>query len=125
MHKKQFYNKALFSHSHQLRSQLTKAEVLLWSKLRDECRFGVKFYMQTVIGNYIVDFYAPKIKLIIELDGSQHFDAAQVELDKLRDASLAELGLLVLRYDNRQVLFELNGVLEDIYAAVQDRLFLF
>jgi very-short-patch-repair endonuclease len=119
---KKFYNRNLVPVSRYLRSNLTKAESVLWYHIRDEQTFGVKFYLQSVVCNYIVDFYAPNIKLIIEVDGSQHFEPIQAELDRKRDEDLASFGILVLRYNNRQVLLELTGVLHDLYEVVQDRL---
>jgi very-short-patch-repair endonuclease len=79
---------------------------------------GVQFYRQKPIGNYIVDFYAPKAKLVIEIDGSQHLEAPQVEKDRERDEYLGRVGLMVLRFNSRQVLKETEAVVELIYQTI-------
>ena len=101
---------------------MTDSERALWSRLRRKQLTGVQFYRQKPIGNYIVDFYAPRAKLVVEVDGSQHLDAAHLLADNKRDAYLARQGLLILRFNNFQVLRELEGVVEAIYQAVLDRL---
>ena len=82
---------------------------------------GVQFYRQKPIGNYIVDFYAPAVHLAVEVDGSQHFEPAQAEKDKRRTAYLSQTGLRVLRYSDREVLMELELVLEEIFQAVSEK----
>jgi very-short-patch-repair endonuclease len=105
-----------------LRKNLTDSEQVLWSRLRCKQLFGVQFYRQRPIGNYIVDYFAPKAKLVVEVDGSQHMQGDHVTQDKERDAYLANLGLQVLRYDNRQVLLETDAVVEAIYCTMVERL---
>jgi very-short-patch-repair endonuclease len=112
------YNEHLKPIARQLRSNLTDAEELLWYRLRRKQILGVQFYRQRAIGNYIVDFFAPKAKLIIELDGSQHFEKEHIEKDKIRDSYMNTLGYRVLRYDNRQVLLTLQSVVENIYKVI-------
>ena len=70
---------------------------------------------------FIVDFYCPAAKLVIELDGSQHYDEEHQKKDQARDDTLAGLGLQVLRFDNRQVLLEIDAVLAVIDATVKKR----
>ena len=82
---------------------------------------GIQFYRQRPISNYIVDFYAPSIGLVIEVDGGQHFEPAGLESDARRTAHLEKLGLKVVRYDNMQLLKETVFVLEEIYRIVGDR----
>jgi very-short-patch-repair endonuclease len=82
----------------------------------------VQFYRQKPIGNYIADFYAPAAQLVVEVDGSQHFDLAQAEHDRRRAAYLEELGLRVVRYTDRQVLLELDSVAEEIFRAVKEKI---
>jgi very-short-patch-repair endonuclease len=105
-----------------LRSDMTDIERLLWSRLRGRQITGVQFYRQKPIGKYIVDFYAPKARLVVEIDGSQHLTAENVVRDAERDACLSRLGLKVLRFDNLQVLKETNAVLEIILRTVTERL---
>jgi very-short-patch-repair endonuclease len=116
------YNPKLKGSARQLRQNLTDSERALWWRLRGKQLGGVQFYRQKAIGDYIVDFYAPKAKLVIEIDGSQHFEAQQAEKDKKRDEYLGSLGLMVLRFDSRQALKETEGVLEVIYRTVKDRI---
>jgi very-short-patch-repair endonuclease len=68
------YNHKLKLFSRRLRSESTDAERLLWFHIRRKQLKNIQFYRQKPIGNYIVDFYAPKPKLVIEIDGSQHFE---------------------------------------------------
>lgn len=116
------YNKALKTTARRLRGEMTEAEQHLWRHLRRKQIHGVQFNRQKPILDYIVDFYCAKAKLVIELDGSQHFEAEHREKDRTRDAALAELGLLVLRFDNRQVLLETGAVVGEIYEVVGRRL---
>ena len=110
------YNKNLKQASRDLRNNMTDAEKLLWSRLRNKQILGLQFYRQKPILNYIVDFYCPAVNLIIECDGSQHYTDDGVEADRVRDKALAQLGLKVLRFDNRQVLDEIDGVVEVIFS---------
>ncbi|MDL1859939.1 endonuclease domain-containing protein [Betaproteobacteria bacterium PRO7] len=102
----------------QLRSNLTDAERALWQRLRGKQIEGVQFYRQRPIGRYIVDFYAPAVRLVVELDGGQHFEADEQARDVERDEALRALGLGVLRFDNRQVLTQMEAVLERIHRGV-------
>lgn len=107
-------------HARQLRGRMTDAEQRLWLHLRRD-QPGVRFYRQKPLGPYIVDFYAPKARLVVELDGSQHiYDPAIKEKDTVRDAWLKSQGLTVLRFDDRQVLTETQAVLEVIFQAVRE-----
>jgi very-short-patch-repair endonuclease len=104
-----------------LRKNLTDSEQVLWSRLRRKQLLGIQFYRQRPIGNYIVDYFAPKAKLVVEVDGSQHMQGDHPKKDKERDAYLANLGLQVLRYNSRQVLLETGAVVEAIYCAMAER----
>ena len=119
MHK---YNPRLKSRARSLRTNLTNAEQRLWSRLRRKQILGVQFYRQKAVGSYIVDFYAHAARLAVEVDGAHHFDTAQMRYDKQRSGYLEELGLKVLRFDDRQVLLELEHVMEEIFRAVNENL---
>ena len=95
------YNSDLKSFSGELRLKATNAEMFLWYRIRRKQILNLQFYRQKPIGNYIVDFFAPKVRLIIEIDGSQHFEKIHLEKDRLRDITLKKLGYKVLRFDNR------------------------
>ena len=112
------YDARLKENSRILRQKQTDCELLLWSKLRRKQICGIQFYRQKPIGLFIVDFYAPRASLVIELDGSQHFKASQAAYDAHRDAYLQNQGLTVLRFNNAQVLKGTTGVLEVIYRMV-------
>lgn len=100
---------------------MTEAEQMLWHYIRRKQIRGVQFYRQKPLLAFIVDFYCPAAKLMIELDGSQHFEAEHQAKDQVRDAALASLGLQILRFDNRQVLLETEAVLAVIDKAVSER----
>ena len=80
----------------------------------------MQFYRQKPIGSYVVDFYAPKAKLVVEVDGSQHLDSVHVQNDAYRDACLSSEGLQVLRFSNIRVLQELDAVVDEIFRAVME-----
>jgi very-short-patch-repair endonuclease len=96
---------------------MTDAERRLWYHLRRD-RLGVRFYRQRVMGAFIVDFYSPRVRLIIEVDGAQHFKHERRCKDKARDQWLKNQGLQVLRFNNRDVLLETTHVVEEIYRVV-------
>lgn len=101
---------------------MTEAEQHLWFRLRNKQLCGVQFYRQKPLLSFIVDFYCPRAKLVVELDGSQHFEAEHRIKDLERDEELAKIGIKVLRFDDRQVLLECEAVLEVIYVEVVERM---
>jgi len=115
------YNKTLKNYARELRKNITNTENLLWSKLRRKQLHGYQFYRQKIISNFIVDFYCPKAKLVIELDGGQHYTKNGKEGDRIRDDYLVNLGLKVLRFSDREVFENLNGVLEKIWENLDLR----
>jgi len=112
------YNKSLKQISRNLRRNMTDAETLLWSKLRGKQLKRYQFYRQKIIGNYIVDFYCPKSKLVIEVDGGQHYSAEGKEKDKRRDDYMTREEITVLRFSDREVLGNLDAVLEKIWSGL-------
>jgi very-short-patch-repair endonuclease len=112
------YNKNLKKFARELRSNQTEAETFLWFKLRKRQLKNCQFYRQRIICNYIVDFYCPDAKLVIEIDGGQHYEEAGMKKDALRDQHLADLGLRVMRVSSREVFENTAGVRESIYAAL-------
>jgi len=112
------YKHTLKEPARALRKSMTDAEQALWGKIRQKQVHGLQFYRQKPLLSFIVDFYCPKAKLVIELDGSQHFEPEHQIKDQARDAQLAALGLRVLRFDNRQVLKEMDAVLAVIWREV-------
>jgi very-short-patch-repair endonuclease len=101
---------------------MTDAEQLIWSKIRKKQISDVQFYRQKNIGDYIVDFYCPKGKLIVEIDGSQHYEKDGMKKDWKRDDYLRMLNLNVLRFSDIDVLKNINGVLERIQEHLKSTL---
>ena|SRR5918992_1450750 len=116
------YNNRLKPKARDLRKNITDSENVLWSRLRRKQLLGVQFYRQKPIGNYVVDFFAPRARLVVEVDGSQHMEDHLIRADQRRDAYLTNLGLQVLRFDNRQVLQDTDRVVEVIYRTLSARL---
>ena len=112
------YSANLKGKARQLRRNLTDSEKALWSRLRSKQVLSIQFYRQKPIGENIVDFFAPRAKLVVEVDGSQHMEADYAQKDGRRDRYLASLGLRVLRFNSREVLKESNAVIEAIYRAL-------
>ena len=97
---------------------MTDAEKLLWSKVRGKQLNGFQFYRQKIIGNSIADFYWPKTRLVVEIDGGQHYRAEGKEKDRLRDEYMARAGITVLRFSDREVLENLESVLEKLWSGL-------
>ncbi len=116
------YNKNLKQLSRDLRNNMTDAELLLWSKLRRKQILGLQFYRQKPILNYIVDFYCPAINLVIECDGGQHYTDEGLEADRVRDDALAQQGLVILRFDNGQILLEIDSVISKVFDVASQHL---
>ena len=100
-----------------LRRESTPAERKLWAYLRGDKLHGVNFRRQHAIGNFIVDFVSIKNKLVIELDGSQHLD--QVQYDIERSKYFESQGYKVVRFWNNQVENDINGVIRTIELALK------
>ena len=103
-----------------LRKQGTVAEAVLWRMLKDSQIEGVKFRRQFGAGNYILDFYSSELKLAIELDGAPHYSIEGDECDVTRFQVLFhEFGIRHLRFENREVLQELQRVVAEITDVVK------
>jgi very-short-patch-repair endonuclease len=116
------YNPHLKDKARQLRKNLTDSEAALWSRLRHKQLLGIQFYRQKPIGEYIVDFFAPRARLVVEVDGAQHLGGDHALKDRSRDRYLVSVGLRVLRFNSREVLKECDGVVEAIYRTVAEQL---
>ncbi len=97
-----------------LRRDQTDAEKILWQKLRNRQFYGMKFFRQFSMGPYIIDFYCPKSKLAIELDGGQHAEQERKEYDEARSEYLRAHGVNVMRFWNNEIMMNIDGVLEMI-----------
>ena len=111
------YDGKLKKNARALRGNMTPQERRLWYEFLRS--YPVKFYRQRIVGQYIVDFYCPRAALVVELDGSQHFELSEAERDMRRDAELAALGLLVLRFSNEEVNRNFSAVCGEIDRQVR------
>lgn len=100
----------------ELRNHATKSEKILWQYLK-ESQTGLKFRRQAGVGPYIVDFYCPKQKLAIELDGEIHNTPEAIAYDQVRTEYLESLDIRVLRFPNQSIFEDLDNVLLTIKAA--------
>ena len=114
------HNKALVTNARNLRKNMTKEERHLWYDFLRA--YPVKFLRQKIIGKYIVDFYCAEAKLIVELDGSQHYEEKGMEYDAERTNYLEQYGIRVLRIPNNEVIQNFRGVCEYIDLAVKQSL---
>ncbi len=114
---KKLHNTKLVPFAKQLRNEMTKEERKLWYDFLST--YPVRFMRQRIIGRFIVDFYCAKAKLVIELDGSQHYEEAGLSYDAERTAFLEGMGLRVLRIPNNEVNSNFRGVCAYIDAAVR------
>jgi very-short-patch-repair endonuclease len=101
-----------------LRKNMTDAERHLWVRIRGKQLNNVQFYRQKNIGDFIVDFYCPAAKLILEIDGGQHYESEAGIKDSERDRSLSNLGFTVMRFSVREVFESIEGVLARIWDHV-------
>ena len=113
------YNQKLKERSRHMRSNMTKAEQILWERIRKKQIHGFQFYRQKPLGHFIVDFYCPAGQLIIEVDGSQHQHPEGVAFDAKRDAYMNGLGLKVLRFSNLEIIIRIENVVETIKSALR------
>lgn len=115
------YNQKALSNAKILRQNQTDCEYIMWQNLRGRRLNNIKFRRQIPIGKYIADFLNLEKKLIIELDGSQHLDDKQIEYDNLRIEFLIQLGYKVLRFNNNDIMNNLETVL-NVIAKEYDNL---
>ncbi len=112
------YDNHLKDYSRQLRKNMTDAEKALWLKIRGKQIKGYQFFRQKPIGPFIVDFYCPKGNLVIEIDGGQHYSDEGKLKDSHRDTYLGSLGLRVLRFSDKEIFENIEGVLEKIWSIL-------
>jgi very-short-patch-repair endonuclease len=114
-----FNNSGNKSKRRNLRATMPKAEVLLWSVLKERQLLGVKFRRQYGVGPYILDFYSSELKLGIELDGESHYVEGAKQRDSRRDNFIASFGICVLRFLNPDIYDKLDGVWDAITRAAR------
>ena len=113
------YNKALKPYAQKLRREMTPEEKRLWYQFLNQLPCRAK--RQQIIRTFIVDFYIPSAGIIIEIDGSQHYEQDAQIRDQERDAALERLGLMVLRYSNSDINQRFRDVCMDILLHVEKR----
>lgn len=107
-------NPILFNYARQNRKDLTKAEKILWSHLRDRRLKGCKFRRQHPIADFIVDFFCLECRLVVEVDGGYHTEKEQQQYDEGRTYTLEELKIKVIRFTNKEVIENTFFVLKTI-----------
>ncbi|MDP3935284.1 MAG: endonuclease domain-containing protein [Candidatus Giovannonibacteria bacterium] len=118
---KSIYNKKILKEiRRELRRNLTLSEEILWQCLNNKQVEGKKFFRQYSVGPYILDFYCPKVRLAIELDGESHLPKDKKAYDTERTKYLKGNNIKVIRFWNDKVVDNINGVLSRITSAVQD-----
>ena len=108
--------KNLYYRRKDLRNNGTSEEILLWLRLKNS-QFGSKFRRQHSIGGYIVDFYCPSKKLVIEIDGSQHLAKENKEYDEIRTKFFEGLDIKVLRFTNKEINHKIEEVIQKIISV--------
>ncbi len=111
--KKLPYNADLKSLARSLRQSGNVSEAMFWNKVKKRQFKGYQFKRQKIIGNYIVDFFCEDCRVVIEIDGFSH--KLKGEYDEKRDAYLRGLGLVVIRLDVKEVMNDINGVIQKLY----------
>ena len=114
------YNVKLVPLARQLRKDMTKEESFLWYEFLR--KYPVKFTRQKILGKYIADFYCPRVKLVIEIDGKTHLPQQAQEYDKERTEFLEKYGITVIRFFNGEITVNFDTVCSEIDAVVKDML---
>jgi very-short-patch-repair endonuclease len=113
-----YKNKDLVSNARVLRNNMTRAEIILWSRLREKKINGYKFRRQQPIFDYIVDFYCHELKLIIEVDGEIHSLPGKINYDSKRDKILKINGYHIIRLTNLEIQTELDSTINKIILYI-------
>ena len=112
-----YYDSKLKALARDLRKRRILSEVLLWNKLKGRRMLGYQFARQKPIGPYIVDFYCPALRLVIEVDGESHRERFQRDMERQKD--LEEMGLEVLRFTDRMVKQDMSNILRSIESWIK------
>ena len=113
------YNPQLKQIARTLRNNMTLAEILFWQQIKNKQLLGYDFHRQKPIGEYVVDFYCPKLKLVIEIDGDSH--EGREEADKIRQEQIETLGLTIIRFQDSDIKNNIEGVLEQIQEWIESK----
>jgi very-short-patch-repair endonuclease len=101
-----------------LRKNMPNAEVILWSKIKNRQMHGERFLRQYGVDEYILDFYCPRLKLAIEIDGDSHYIPGAEEKDQARQRHIESFGIRFLRYTNVGIFENIDNVCQNIYEAI-------
>ena len=112
------YNNSLKPIARQLRNEPTRSERILWNKLRKKQIQNVQFYRQVPIGTFIVDFYAKKPRLVIEVDGEYHLTYDMQDKDLNRNYYFSSIGIHILRFSNKEIEYNINTVVTIINTTI-------
>lgn len=113
------YDKNLKSFSRVLRKEMTDAERLVWKRIRGKQLNGLQFYRQKPIGRYITDFCCPKAKLILEIDGGQHYEVKGEANDRMCSDYFESVGFKVLRSTNVDALKNIESVINKVLVEIR------
>jgi very-short-patch-repair endonuclease len=111
------YNPRLKQIARTLRKNMTLSEILLWQQLKNKQLLGYDFHRQKPIDEYVVDYYCPKLKLVLEIDGDSH--DGKEEADRIRQERLESLGLTVLRFWDSDVKNNVDGIVEQLREWIE------
>ena len=116
------YREGLKTKARELRNNPTPAEKKFWNTLRRTQFYETAtFNRQKPLGNYIVDFYCHRLRLVIEIDGDTHWDDKQIEYDRERTRYLEDQGLKVIRFTNQDVLRNIDGVMQVLEETIEEQ----
>jgi very-short-patch-repair endonuclease len=118
---RRYYKNFLKGNARKLRKEMTKPEIILWNRIRRKQVGNLQFNRQKPLGNYIVDFYCPVKKLVIEIDGGQHYENGEIiEEDKEREHFLKKvLKLKIIRFTNDDITQNLASVMDKIIENIR------
>ncbi len=118
---RRYYEPYIKDISRKLRKTMTKEEIILWNKLRRKQLNELQFYRQKPLGRFVVDFYCPTKKLVVEIDGGQHYENGEtIKADKERELFLKNiLGLKILRFTNIDINKNINSVMDKIFEETR------
>jgi len=115
-----YYNRYLKQFARKLRNESTQSEIKLWGYLRNKQIYGYRFTRQKPIGKYIMDFFCNKLQLAIELDGYSHQFDDVFEKDKRKEEQLKKIGITVLRFQDTEVMNDMDNVLRSIEIFIEN-----
>lgn len=103
-----------------LRKNMPQPEVILWSKLKEKGLDSYRFRRQYSVGKFVIDFYCPKLKLAVEVDGDSHFVEGSNERDRERQKIIETFGITFLRFTNKEINENIDGVLSKIMEFIRE-----